>query len=872
MNSFKAFAFTISFMFCLNIIAKEIPAYNTSKFIDEWLMIGPIKLELPVMDKDTNSVLKSLLSFENIDVSKIEPNEGDEFKWNKNSNLKWIKIKANFGEIKLNADTNNNSPKEVYLVTYLNTDRWLKASIEIKSCQAFELFFDGEKISTNDKFNLNNNDTSNCEKIKTTKELKLEKGKHTLILKSLNANPKKADWRFEASLIIDSTFDEKDIQSTISPTKTTTISNLLNDPKISSVSISPDGKLAAIQISKIENNGDSKESWIEIYNIKDGSHFQTFKGGTDISSLNWYPKREKISYTTIEKDKTTLWLNDLENGTVKKLLDNVNDFDGYMWAPDGSYLVYSLTENAKVNKTGLIKLNELGDRLPGANDKSFLYLLNYPELTKVRLTEGPTTTSINDISIDGNKILFNTSGYDYTKQPYSYSSYFILNLDKMRIDSLFTEFWSRTAQFSPDGSKILITGDQELFNSAAVTTSSNQIPNRYNTQAFTYDLLTKKVDPITKYFNPEIESAYWCNNDKNIYFRTIDKTFKNVYKYSPGEKEFTKLNLPAEVVTSICFSRQSSLAVFEGSSSTTPNMAYVIDLDNQKSKLIYNPNESSYKNIKLGKTEEWSFKNDRNVNIDGLIYYPPDFDSSQTYPCIVNFYGGTTPIERNFEGRYPQNIWAANGYVVYILQPSGAIGYGQKFAAYHVNDWGEKTAQEIIEGTKKFIESHPFVDTAKIGCIGASYGGFLTMNLLTKTNMFTAAVAHAGISSLAGYWGEGYWGYTYSAAATAGSFPWNRKDIYVNRSPLFNADKITTPILLLHGTEDTNVPTGQSIQMFTALKLLGKTVDFIEIEGQNHLILEYKKRKLWTKTIIAWFDKYLKDQPEWYEDLYPKEQ
>jgi dipeptidyl aminopeptidase/acylaminoacyl peptidase len=138
--------------------------------------------------------------------------------------------------------------------------------------------------------------------------------------------------------------------------------------------------------------------------------------------------------------------------------------------------------------------------------------------------------------------------------------------------------------------------------------------------------------------------------------------------------------------------------------------------------------------------------------------------------------------------------------------------------------------------------------------------------------MFTAAVAHAGISSLAGYWGEGYWGYTYSAGATTGSFPWNRKDIYVNRSPLFNADKITTPILLLHGTEDTNVPTGQSIQMFTALKLLGKTVDFIEIEGQNHLILEYKKRKLWTKTIIAWFDKYLKDQPEWYEDLYPKEQ
>ncbi len=205
------------------------------------------------------------------------------------------------------------------------------------------------------------------------------------------------------------------------------------------------------------------------------------------------------------------------------------------------------------------------------------------------------------------------------------------------------------------------------------------------------------------------------------------------------------------------------------------------------------------------------------------------------------------------------------------MQPSGAIGFGQKFAAYHVNDWGEKTAKEIIEGTKKFLASHPFVDSTKVGCIGASYGGFLTMNLLTKTNTFTAAVAHAGISSLAGYWGEGYWGYTYSAGATAGSFPWNRKDIYVGHSPLFSADKISTPILLLHGTSDTNVPTGQSIQMFTALKLLGKKVDFIEINGQDHHIMEYKKRKLWTKTIIAWFDKYLKDQPQWYDDLYPEE-
>ena len=187
----------------------------------------------------------------------------------------------------------------------------------------------------------------------------------------------------------------------------------------------------------------------------------------------------------------------------------------------------------------------------------------------------------------------------------------------------------------------------------------------------------------------------------------------------------------------------------------------------------------------------------------------------------------------------------------------------------HVNDWGKIVADEIIIGAHKFLDAHEFVDRDRVGCIGASYGGFMTMLLQTKTDMFACAVSHAGISSISSYWGEGYWGYLYSSVATANSFPWNRKDIYVDQSPLFNADKITTPLLLLHGKIDTNVPLGESIQLYTALKLLGQDVELIEIAGQDHHIMDYGKRKQWSKTIIAWFDKYLKDQSQWWEDLYP---
>ena len=220
--------------------------------------------------------------------------------------------------------------------------------------------------------------------------------------------------------------------------------------------------------------------------------------------------------------------------------------------------------------------------------------------------------------------------------------------------------------------------------------------------------------------------------------------------------------------------------------------------------------------------------------------------------------------------RYSPQLFASRDYVVYVIQPSGTIGYGQEFSARHVNAWGDYTADNIIEGTKKFCEAHPFVNAKRIGCLGASYGGFMTMYLQTKTDIFAAAASHAGISNVTSYWGEGYWGYSYNAIAAAGSYPWSQPDLFTKHGALFNADKIHTPLLLLHGTADTNVPIGESIQLYNALKILGRTVEFITVDGENHFIADYDKRVQWHNSIMAWFAKWLQDSPEWWNDLYPE--
>ena len=103
----------------------------------------------------------------------------------------------------------------------------------------------------------------------------------------------------------------------------------------------------------------------------------------------------------------------------------------------------------------------------------------------------------------------------------------------------------------------------------------------------------------------------------------------------------------------------------------------------------------------------------------------------------------------------------------------------------------------------------------------------------------------------------------------AGSYPWTDTHLYVDQSPLFNADKIHAPLLFLHGSADTNVPIGESIQMFTALKLLGRPTAFVVVDGQNHHILQYEKRIRWQDTIFAWFQKQLRGDASWWEEMYP---
>jgi len=860
------FLFTPILGFC-----QDPPNGRNEIFIEEMLSLSAIEIKPPVYDSIEN--LKgerfnsdNLLAFDYLRVDELKP--GPDYKIKvAGRELEWAKTKANKEDfVVVDRRPNEELAQLCYLASYIMVDRWFEVNIEITSPQLFEVYLDGKLITSKKAV-----DSDDADKVGSkSKKCKLEAGHHLLVVKSVKPVKTFDEWKLKVGITPGSEVSDDALIADISPAYKMDINLLLNGIFVNSVSIAPDGDWVLIKYAETEAPDGNTNRWAEVRDLNSNRLIQSFRN-SDISRLRWTPKGRKLTYTISNKDKgSSIWLFDLDQMIETPLLENIDDLGGYYWSEDEKFIIYSISEKPSKNKSGLNRLEGMPDRWPWWRTRSSLYKLDVESGFTERLTYGFLSTNLQDIRPDGKKILFSINVPDFTRRPYSKQYLVEMDLETYHLDTIWEKSFSGSCSYSPNGEHLLVTGSPMLFGDIGVSGGGDAFPNDYDTQAYFYNMSSGDVDPITLSFNPSIRQAKWSNFDENIiYFVASDSTYVRLFQYDLNTRYFENIESGFDVVNNFSLAKNSLTAVCTGSSISTPKHANKLNLSTGEINVIANPRKDAFEDVEFGKTEEWTFKNYSNLEIDGRIYYPPGFDKDKKYPLIVYYYGGTSPVDRAFGGRYPKNLYAAQGYVVYVLQPSGAVGYGQSFSAQHVNNWGLTVADEIILGTQLFIETHPFIDANKVGCIGASYGGFMTMLLQTRTDIFAAAISHAGISSISSYWGEGYWGYLYSSVASANSFPWNNSKLYVEQSPLFNADKIQTPLLLLHGTDDTNVPPGESIQLYTALKLLGKPVELIEVEGQNHHILNYKKRIQWQKTILAWYDKWLKEQPEWWNDLYP---
>ena len=751
----------------------------------------------------------------------------------------------------------------IYVVsTQIRADRFMKGKLKVTSPVRWEAYVNGvskmKKENAEDSLN-----------VKASRDipLRMEPERNCEItIKLLAHKDDKAVPVFKCEVVKDRGYEEVNVFSGYDLKKRFALDNTVYGNRVIDVTISPSGKYLYTRYWNNYSKGrqhvyaqltDTKTGKVILPNAKDG--------------MRWMPKSDKMYYTATASTGNNVILFDPATLAEEVLLKEI-PAEGFTWSPTEDFLIYYPNEKGQAEQGPLKRVVTPRDRIPGFRGRNFLAKYDIKKGTTERLTYGYHSTSLNDISKDGAKILFSTYAENVTVRPFGSTSIYQLDLNTCEIDTLVYENgFVNSAKYSPDGTQALFFGSAEAFDGIGKDCGSHPIANDYDKQAFIMNLATREVTPITKDFNPSVNFLQWNVADKHIYFSTDDKDEVNIYRYNTAKRTFEKLPLEVSVIQRFALPSQSAgIAAYYGQDDYTSGIGYLYDMKKQTSRLIADPMKPILDEIELGEIQEWNFTASDGTTIHGKYCLPPSFDPEKKYPLIVYYYGGTTPTVKGISNPYCAQLFASRDYVVYVIQPSGTLGYGQEFSARHVNAWGQRTADDIIEGTKKFCEEHPYVDAERIGCLGASYGGFMTQYLQTQTDIFAAAVSHAGISNVTSYWGEGYWGYSYNAIAAADSYPWQNPDLFTKQGSLFNADKINTPLLLLHGTVDTNVPMGESIQLFNALKILGKTVEFIQVEGEDHFVADYDKRVLWHNTIMAWFARYLQGTDKWWNDLYPE--
>lgn len=637
--------------------------------------------------------------------------------------------------------------------------------------------------------------------------------------------------------------------------------------RIYSATLSPDGKYLLTKYS-------------EVFSAKDRAYRATLQEtasgkviSEDISSqASWMPKGSTLYYTMKKPegyDVIGIEVPTLKSSVIARGVPDNN----FTVTPDGKSLIYY--EYVEGSKDGGImrRFKNPDDRIPGNRDRSYLMRYDLDTRAATILTYGGATTYISDFSADGKKMLYMSSVMRPDEYPMYFKDIIEMDLTTLKTDTLIrNDAFINEAIYSPDAKQLFCIGSPQAFDKIGANAGNHDIPNDFDIQGFIYTIADKSVRALTRDFDPSIAgSPVWNRVNNTIYFMADRGFYTDLYSLNPKSGKITRLDNKIQSVFNFSIGDdEANWLAYVGGEFTDTGLAYVLNLKSNTNRLIDDPMKNELKDIRFGHMEPWKFTASDGTEIDGYMTLPPDFDPSKKYPMIVYYYGGTTPSASGMGHPYSPQVFASRDYVVYTINPSGTIAYGQEFSARHVNAWGKRTAEDIIEGVKEFCKAHPFVDEKKIGCLGASYGGFMTQYLQTQTDIFAAAVSHAGISNVTSYWGEGFWGYSYNVVAAAKSYPWSDPDLYTKQGSLFNADKIHTPLLLLHGTVDTNVPIGESIQIFNALRILGRDVEFITVDGENHVITDFDKKLVWQDTIMAWFAKYLQDDDRWWNELYGK--
>jgi dipeptidyl aminopeptidase/acylaminoacyl peptidase len=395
-----------------------------------------------------------------------------------------------------------------------------------------------------------------------------------------------------------------------------------------------------------------------------------------------------------------------------------------------------------------------------------------------------------------------------------------------------------------------------------------------------YDRKTGQKKDLTDNFDHWVGSFVWTPDSKAIAFSAEHKAHALIYvvQIEPTDKAGTRFLRRAQVAgynddlavtpdgKTLVFSRMSivapneiyaSAAVGDGCPATTGD----VDPGNENcslnpDKAVTRVNEPLLAQISMSKYDSFWFTGAHGDKVEGFLVKPPNFDRKQRYPVKFLVHGGPQGAwGDDWSFRWNPELFAANGYVVIMINFHGSTGYGQKFIDAINGDWGGAPFEDLMLGLDYAEKAYPFIDKDRECALGASYGGYMVNWILGHTNRFKCIVSHDGMFNTESAWGttEELWFNEWEFKGT----PYTNRELYRKWSPHLSATSFKTPTLVIHGQKDYRLDVSEGFQLFTTLQRLNIPSKMLYFPDEGHWVLKPQNSRLWYQTVNDWVDQWV---------------
>ncbi len=696
-----------------------------------------------------------------------------------------------------------------------------------------------------------------------------------------------------------------------------TFEDMMQMKRLGETAVSPDGKWLAYSVTTVNlaQNTKTPELWLQA--IKGGEPFKLAVGQPGDADPQFAPDGKRILFLSSREGGQQVWIADFDPTTgaasnAKKLTAIATEADNAKWSPDGKSIVFTsavypdcpaiaTADFATGNKCNADRDAALAaspvkamiftrllyrhwDHYTG-DKRSHLFLVSVDTGAMRDLNPGDTHDvppfSLEgsdcgcDISPDSKELAFTEKLVD-DEAISTNSDIFTLDLADQNAKPVKVSTspgGDSDPGYSPDGKWLAWR---------------SQARAGYESDKFRlvlYDREKKTIRDLLPKFDNWVDEFAWAPDSKKIYFTSavageeplLVATFDGAVQTVSDKGSFSDLHplpdgqaIAANRMTISSPSEMVAIGTSSGNPSAdarisipgVPGTANFGSISVSQIQQITNLNtELVFLQLDLPAMESFWFTAKDGTKLEGFLIRPPGFDATKKYPVKFLIHGGPQGNwGDDWSYRWNAELFAANGYVVIMINMRGSTGYGQAIVEGVSGDWGGKPFTDLMEGLDYAEQHYPFIDKNRECALGASYGGYMANWVLGHTNRFKCIVTHDGMFNPESAYGttEELW---FNEWEFRGK-PWDyygkpdSENPYRKWAPMLSAKNFKTPTLVIHGQLDYRLDVSEGFQLFTTLQRLGVPSKMLYFPNEGHWVLKPQDAQLWYKTVNDWVDQW----------------